>query len=93
MSSPEPAARRIVRVRVNPIRCTAFGFCAEFAPELFALDDWGYAWLRDPQATGALAQVAREAARLCPTDAIVIEEVEESPDTLVVARASLGGNR
>jgi len=91
VSRPEPATRRIVRVRVNPIRCTAFGFCAEFAPELFALDDWGYAWLRDPKATGELADVAREAARLCPTDAIILEEVEESPDTLVVTRRSQGG--
>ena len=90
MSSPESSPRRIVRVRVNPIRCTAFGFCAEFAPELFTLDDWGYAWLRDPKATGELADVAREAARLCPTDAIIIEEVEESPETLVLTPSQRG---
>ena len=93
MSQPESTARRIVRVRVNPIRCTAFGFCAEFAPELFTLDDWGYAWLRDPKATGELAGVAREAARLCPTEAIIVEEVEESPETLVLARPRQGGTR
>ena len=93
MSSLEPPARRTVRVRVNPIRCTAFGFCAEFAPELFTLDDWGYAWLRDPLASGPLADVAVEAARLCPTNAIVLEEVEERPEPLVAPRGSQRGTR
>lgn len=71
-----------LRVRVDPIRCTAFGFCAEFCPEMFTLDDWGYAWLRQPEASIAAKSLIRETARLCPTGAILVEEIEvEVPDT------------
>jgi ferredoxin len=67
-------------VRVNPIKCTAFGFCAEFLPEVFDLDDWGYAWVQRPEMPLSLAEAARKAAKLCPTGAILVEVVEE-PDT------------
>jgi len=30
------------RLRVDPVACDAFGHCAELAPELIALDEWGY---------------------------------------------------
>jgi len=66
-----------LRVRVDPIRCTAFGFCAEFCPEMFTLDEWGYAWLREPSVRPQLADTIRETARLCPTGAILVEEVDE----------------
>ncbi|MFO7271981.1 ferredoxin [Sphaerobacter thermophilus] len=67
--------QRKVRVRVDPTRCTAFGFCAEFLPEAFALDDWGYAWLHVKELPAELESLAREAARLCPTGAISVETV------------------
>ncbi len=67
-------ARRL-RVRVDPIRCTAFGFCAEFCPEMFDLDEWGYAWLKETEIDGTEAQLVRETARLCPRRAILVEEV------------------
>ncbi len=72
MSTPTEQPR--LRVRVDPIRCTAFGFCAEFCPEMFDLDEWGYAWLRDG-ATVTDAELIRETARLCPRRAILVEEI------------------
>ncbi len=30
------------QLRVNPIACTGHGLCAELAPELVTLDEWGY---------------------------------------------------
>lgn len=66
-----------LRVRVDPIRCTAFGFCAEFCPEMFTLDEWGYAWLRRPEAGPELAETVRETARLCPRQAILVDEIDE----------------
>lgn len=62
-----------MRLRVNPIACAAFGFCAEYAPELFALDEWGYAWLQRTDVPPALADLAQEAARLCPKRAILLD--------------------
>lgn len=67
-----------LRVRVDPIRCTAFGFCAEFCPELFDLDEWGYAWLKEHDVDGSAEQVIRETARLCPRNAISVEVIERT---------------
>lgn len=75
MVTPEPASR--LRVRVNPIRCTAFGFCAELCPELFELDEWGYAWLKPGDVEGAAGRLVRETARLCPRGAIAVDEVAD----------------
>ena len=66
-----------LRVRVDPIRCTAFGFCAEYCPELFDLDEWGYAWLKEG-ATVTDSALVRETARLCPRRAILVEEIGDT---------------
>ena len=29
-------------LQVDPVRCDGFGHCAELAPELVTLDEWGY---------------------------------------------------
>ncbi len=71
------SAGQRVRVRINPIRCTAFGFCSEFCPEIFALDEWGYVWLREREAPAEMLALLRRTAALCPTEAILIEVVDE----------------
>lgn len=73
MTAAEP--RKRLRIRVDPIRCTAFGFCAEFCPEHFDLDEWGYAWLKERDADGANERLIRETARLCPRNAIAVDEI------------------
>lgn len=78
MPDRTPATRTYLRVRVNPIKCTAFGFCAEFLPEVFELDDWGYAWVQRPEIPASLADEAFETAKKCPTGAILVEMIEES---------------
>jgi ferredoxin len=37
-------ARRPVglRLRVDPVACDAYGYCAEVLPERITLDEWGY---------------------------------------------------
>lgn len=59
-------------LRVNPIRCAAFGFCAEHSPELVALDPWGYAWLRQRDVPTDLVALAEQTVALCPTRAILL---------------------
>lgn len=75
---PKPPAPSRLRLRVNPIRCAAFGFCAEYAPELFGLDEWGYAWLHRQEVPPELETLAQEAAALCPTRAILVESLRSS---------------
>lgn len=64
------------RIRINPIRCDAFGYCAELFPERITLDDWGYPIL-SPNPFGAeLAARARRAVRDCPRLALLLEEMQ-----------------
>jgi len=78
-----------VRVRVDPIRCTAFGFCAEFCPEMFTLDEWGYAWLKQSDASPKMVETIRETARLCPRRAILVDEVTDEQVTRTSDRLTL----
>lgn len=82
-----------LRIRVDPIRCTAFGFCAEFCPELFTLDEWGYAWLKECDVDGAAERLVRETARLCPRNAIAVDLITDEPalnDGAMAAERSTG---
>ena len=39
MSVRRPAG---LRLRVDPVACDAYGFCAELLPERITVDEWGY---------------------------------------------------
>jgi ferredoxin len=58
--------RRTTHLRVNPIRCDAYGHCAELLPELIELDEWGYPIVDGEPIPEALLAHAREAADACP---------------------------
>jgi ferredoxin len=62
-----------VRIRVDPIACTAHGLCAELFPERIALDDWGYPIIDDAPITPELESLARRAVAACPTLALRLE--------------------
>ena len=62
-------------LRVNPIRCTAHGMCAELLPERIRLDDWGYPMVDDRPLEPELVEHARHAAAVCPTLALRLERV------------------
>jgi ferredoxin len=54
------------KLRVDMIECRAHGVCAEVAPELVALDEWGYPILADGGVPANLVRHARRAVTLCP---------------------------
>ena len=62
-----------LRMRVNPIVCTAHGLCAELLPERVRLDDWGYPILDGRPLSGDLVGHAKRAAAACPTLALLLE--------------------
>jgi ferredoxin len=64
-----------LKVRINPIACDAHGLCVEMLPELMRIDDWGYPIIDTSEIPPELEALAQRAASLCPTLAIVIEEV------------------
>ena len=65
--------RTSFRLRVDPIRCTGHGLCAELLPELIRLDDWGYPIIAEPAVPPVLEQMARRACSACPDLALTLE--------------------
>jgi ferredoxin len=63
------------QLRVNPILCNGYGYCAEIVPELVSLDDWGFPIVSSrPIEDDKLLGLARRAVATCPRLALLIEE-------------------
>jgi ferredoxin len=67
-------SRTTTHLRVNPIRCDAYGHCAELLPELISLDEWGYPVVDDSPVPLDLERDARRAVSLCPRLALLLEQ-------------------
>jgi ferredoxin len=68
------------RLRVNPILCTGYGYCAEIVPELVGVDDWGFPIVStEPIQDDNVLSLARRAVATCPRLALLIEERAEKP--------------
>jgi len=68
-------------LQVDPIACDGFGHCHELAPELVAMDEWGYPIIAaTPIAASdaSLVNSARLAVRGCPRQALNLERLKES---------------
>jgi len=63
-----------MKVRVYRDRCIGAGNCIGVAPEVFQLDFQGKATVENP--AGADARTLREAAEVCPTNAIALFDEE-----------------
>jgi ferredoxin len=67
------------RIRVNPILCNGYGYCAEIVPELISLDDWGFPIVSTSTIDDdKVFRLAERAVATCPRLALLLEEV--SPD-------------
>jgi ferredoxin len=65
-----------VKIKLDRTICDGFGKCADRAPAVFSLDEWGYASLErglsaDTDLPRELEQQARRALLDCPAHAIV----------------------
>lgn len=63
------------QLRVDPIACAGHGLCAELAPELVTLDEWGYPIVTDRPVPSALDRTARRAVTDCPALALALTRV------------------
>lgn len=68
----------MIRIRVNPILCDAFGMCAELLPERLTLDDWGYPIVDGRPLSPELLELARRAVAACPTAALRLADEAEA---------------
>jgi ferredoxin len=60
-------------IKVNPIACEAYGYCAELLPELVTLDEWGYPIVDGSAVPAHLVELARRAAKDCPRRAFLLQ--------------------
>lgn len=65
-----PNSPRSRRLRLDPTICRGHGICADVAPELFELDEWGYPIQRARAVADEDLAAARRAADLCPALAL-----------------------
>ena len=70
-----PISTVTLRLRVNPVACDGFGYCAELLPEIVEIDEWGYPVLATDPIPPHLLELARRAVRECPRRALFIERL------------------
>ena len=61
-----------MKIRINPDKCTGHGQCAANAPDVFELDDFGYAIPFDTVVDPQSEEQARLGAAACPERAVEI---------------------
>ena len=64
----------MIAVSVDRTKCCGYAMCTETAPEVFALDDSGYACVVLDVVPPEMAEAARRGARACPQMAIRVTE-------------------
>ena len=75
MRTPVSDEGAAVKVRVDPEKCQGHNRCYSLAPELFDVDDYGYATAAgDGTVPVELEGKAKLAAANCPEFAVLIEE-------------------
>ncbi len=68
------ATRVALRLRVDPVACDAYGYCAEILPERVTLDEWGYPIVDGTPVPTALVELATRAVAECPRRALHLQE-------------------
>ncbi|MDT5010775.1 MAG: ferredoxin [Mycobacterium sp.] len=59
-----------MKVRVDEDRCRGHGMCTTLCPEVFVINDDGYAEVVVPEVPPGFEDSAREAIECCPEQAI-----------------------
>jgi ferredoxin len=67
---PTPA----MYVRVDLSKCCGYTLCAEVCPDVYKLDENGFAYVDDARVPDGLEDGARAGADACPEAAIIISD-------------------
>jgi ferredoxin len=70
-----PEAAGAFRVIVDPNKCQGYGVCAEICPDVYKLNDQGFAYV-EADAPAELESAIMEARDNCPVEAITVERVD-----------------
>jgi ferredoxin len=63
-------------VTVDPSKCCGYTSCAEVSPEVYKLDEQGFAYVDSDVVPPGLEAKAREGAAICPERAIYVGETQ-----------------
>jgi ferredoxin len=63
-----------MKVVVDRNKCCGYGICADICPEVFELDDLGFAYVSDTPVPEGLRDSAVEAGESCPEGAVSFRE-------------------
>ncbi len=83
--------RTALRLRVDPVACDAYGYCAALLPERVTLDEWGYPIVDGAPVDADLVELATRAAAACPRRAVHLVEVEGPVGTAQSQTVPVGG--
>ncbi|MFJ3221448.1 ferredoxin [Kitasatospora sp. NPDC086801] len=70
MNEEQPRERPVARVEADTSRCVSSGQCAVTAPLVFDQDEDGQVVVLAAELGGRAADLARQAAAMCPASAI-----------------------
>lgn len=59
-----------MKLALDPVACDGLGMCAHQAPELIALDPWGYPIIQGSEVSEDQQAMALRAVRACPKRAL-----------------------
>lgn len=80
------------RLRVDPVACDAYGYCAELLPELIGVDEWGYPIVSSGAVPPGLVDLARKAVADCPRRALSLVDAPD-PGARAPGRVRLASSR
>ena len=64
------------QLKVDPVACDAYGYCAELLPEHVTLDEWGYPVVNGSPVEASLVALAGRAVKECPRRALRLERLD-----------------
>lgn len=65
-----------MHVNIDRDRCCGYTVCADICPEVYKIDEQGFAYVEQEEVPPELQETAREGAECCPELAILINGVE-----------------
>jgi ferredoxin len=63
-----------MKVEVDADLCEGYGTCLSIAPDVFELDEWGYAFVKSEDVPHGQEDLVRRATLECPMNAIRFAE-------------------
>jgi ferredoxin len=71
-ATTDAEGHKMLSVVLNREKCVGYGICAEICPDVFKLDENGFAYV-EGEVSGELEEAVNEACESCPEEAIIVE--------------------